>query len=372
MAQSGVSYYVAPIVLTEDLVKGATVSGTINGVQVSGTVKAGYVYLYAITQVLPYKSSGGSLKVAEIDGDAGNYRIALGKQPESDLTIHLTQAIPAHAVTIPEEYLELTETNEAISAAMSAANTAQNAANTAQSAASRAQTTANTAKTTADTAKATANTAKATANTAKTTAETAQSTANTAKTTANNAATKKDPVITGSFSQNRKSSSVIGDNSHAEGTNTTASGRNSHAEGLYTIASGTSSHAEGWLATASGYESHAEGIGTIAQGHAQHVQGQYNIPSGIDNGHGPDHYVHIVGNGSDDARSNAHTLTWSGIPWYKKRPQFGGNAMNDGAQTVVANGDKEIVLASSTSGSTKKFRITVDDTGTIKATEVTE
>lgn len=104
----------------------------------------------------------------------------------------------------------------------------------------------------------------------------------------------------------------------------------------------------------------------------QHVQGRYNIPSGVENGYGPDDYAHIVGNGSDDARSNAHTLTWSGIPWYKKRPQFGGNAMNDGAQTVVANGDKEIVLASSTSGSTKKFRITVDDTGTIKATEVTE
>lgn len=307
MASSGASYYVAPIALTEDLVKGATVSGTINGVQVSGTVEAGYVNLYAIAQVSLYKGSDDP-PVAKIDGDAGNYRIELEKQPESDLTIHLTQTAPAHAVTIPEEYLELTETNAAISAAMSAASTAQ-------SAASSAQTAANNAKTTADTA----------------------------KTTANNAATKKDPVITGSFSQNRKSGSVIGDNSHAEGTNTTASGDNSHAEG----------------------------VGTIAQGYAQHVQGRYNIPSGGESSYSPNDYVHIVGNGSDDARSNAHTLTWSGIPWYKKRPQFGGNAMNDGAQTVVANGDKEIVLASSTSGSTKKFRITVDDTGTIKATEVT-
>ena len=122
------SYYVAPIALTEDLVKGATVSGTINGVQVSGTVGAGNVSLYAIAQVLPYQSSGGSLKVAEIGGDAGNYRIALEKQPESDLTIHLTQTAPAHAVTIPEEYLELTETNAAIETAQNAANTAQNAA----------------------------------------------------------------------------------------------------------------------------------------------------------------------------------------------------------------------------------------------------
>ena len=163
------SYYVAPIALTEDLVKGATVSGTINGVQVSGTAEAGYVDLYAIAQVSPYQSSGDSpvdSLVAEIDGDAGNYQIVLEEQPESDLTIHLTQTAPAHAVTIPEEYLELTETNAAISAAMSAANTAQNAANTAQTA-------ANAAKTTAEEAKTTANNAQTTAETAQTTAENA-------------------------------------------------------------------------------------------------------------------------------------------------------------------------------------------------------
>ena len=127
MASSGVSYYVAPIALAENLIEGVTVSGTINGVQVSGTVKAGYVDLYAIAQVSSYKGPGNPL-VARIRGDAGNYEIALEKQPESDLTIHLTQMAPAHAVTIPEEYLELTETNAAIETAQNAANTAQNAA----------------------------------------------------------------------------------------------------------------------------------------------------------------------------------------------------------------------------------------------------
>ena len=39
-------------------------------------------------------------------------------------------------------------------------------------------------------------------------------------------------------------------------------------------------------------------------------------------------------------------------------------------QKVVLEGDKEIILSSSTSGSTKKFRVTVDDSGTLKATEV--
>lgn len=142
MSEPVKSYYIAPIALMEDLIVGATVSGTLNGVQVSGTVEAGHIDLYAIAKVPPYQSSGNSL-VAKIRGDAGNYEIALKKQPESDLTIHLTQTIPAHRVRIPEEYLELTETNAAISAAMSAASTAQ-------SAASSAQTTANTAKTTAE------------------------------------------------------------------------------------------------------------------------------------------------------------------------------------------------------------------------------
>ena len=38
---------------------------------------------------------------------------------------------------------------------------------------------------------------------------------------------------------------------------------------------------------------------------------------------------------------------------------------------VVLEGDKELILSSSTSDSTKKFKITVDDSGTISATEVT-
>lgn len=38
---------------------------------------------------------------------------------------------------------------------------------------------------------------------------------------------------------------------------------------------------------------------------------------------------------------------------------------------LFANGDKRIILASSTADSTKKFKLTVDDSGTITATEVT-
>ena len=146
------SYYAAPIALTENLIEGATVSGTINGAQVSGTVEEGHVNLYV-----------DNSPVAIISDDAGNYKIQLGMQPESDFTIHLTQAMPAHKVIVPEEYLELTKTNKAISAAMSAADTAKTTADTAQTTADTAQTTADTAKTTADTAKTTAETAQSTA-----------------------------------------------------------------------------------------------------------------------------------------------------------------------------------------------------------------
>ena len=140
-----------------------------------------------------------------------------------------------------------------------------------------------------------------------------------------------------------------GNQSHAEGYQTTASGRYSHAEGESTTASKDGSHAEGYQTTASGHYSHAEGIGTIASSDYQHVQGRCNVEdsSGI--------YAHIVGNGANlSSRSNAHTLDWSGNAWF--------------AGTVEG---KALILSSSTQDSTKKFKITVDDSGTLSATEVT-
>ena len=226
-----------------------------------------------------------------------------------------------------------------------------------------AQTTADTAQAAADTAQTTADTAQTTADTAQTTAARAQATADTAKTTADAAATKANPVFTGTFSQNRNANTVIGDYSHAEGYNTTASGKYSHAEGFFTAASGKYSHAEGYNTTASGESSHAEGIFTTAArdySHAegcrtkacssyQHTQGKYNIEDSSNT------YAHIVGNGdSDTSRSNAHTLDWSGNAWF--------------AGTIEG---AALIIPSSTEGSTKKFKITVDDSGTISATEVT-
>ena len=43
----------------------------------------------------------------------------------------------------------------------------------------------------------------------------------------------------------------------------------------------------------------------------------------------------------------------------------------DAALTALQPNEKELVLASSTASSTKKFKITVIDNGTISATEIT-
>ena len=105
------------------------------------------------------------------------------------------------------------------------------------------------------------------------------------------------------------STKALGDYSHAEGSQTEASGQNSHAEGIRTTASGSNSHAEGDSTIASGDSSHAEGLETKAQGNNQHVQGKYNIADTTS--------AHIVGNGTKyNARSNAHTLDWSGNAWF--------------------------------------------------------
>lgn len=112
---------------------------------------------------------------------------------------------------------------------------------------------------------------------------------------------------------------------------------------------GNYSHSEG-SGLASGDYSHAEGIGTIANGKYSHTQGKYNIEDTENK------YAHIVGNGkSEDTRSNAHTLDWDGNAWYAGKVETIG-----------------VVISSSTKGSTKRFLVTVDDAGTLTATEIVE
>lgn len=123
-----------------------------------------------------------------------------------------------------------------------------------------------------------------------------------------------------------------GQYSFANGWETTASNMGSHAEGISTIASGLYAHAEGDNTVASGVTSHSEGVRTIASGDGQHVQGKYNIEDT------EDRYVHIIGNGNSDVRSNAHTVDWGGNAWYKGTVKVGGTSYDD-AQEVALKSD---------------------------------
>lgn len=164
-----------------------------------------------------------------------------------------------------------------------------------------------------------------------------------------------------------------GAHSHAEGEMTVVSSYASHAEGSYTTmpdgttrygtAAGYASHTEGGGCHTNGVASHAEGIATTANGRCAHVEGTYTIASGkaqhvegianIEDTE--DKYIHIAGNGTlPTDRSNAYTLDWDGNGW------FAGN--------VEATA---IILRSSTEGSTKTFKLTINDNGELSIVENT-
>ena len=112
--------------------------------------------------------------------------------------------------------------------------------------------------------------------------------------------------------------------------------------GSASVSLGTFTKAEGDIAFAAGDS-------VYASSYAQFVHGKFNIENTADR------YAHIVGNGEDDDnRSNAYTLDWDGNAWF--------------AGSVEGT---SLILSSSTPNSTKRFRITVDDNGTLSAVSIT-
>lgn len=101
---------------------------------------------------------------------------------------------------------------------------------------------------------------------------------------------------------------TVGDNAEVFNaySNNKAIGNYSHAEGNGTTTLGKYSHAEGESTTASGPASHAEGAYTIASSAHQHVQGKCNIEDSNDK------YAFIIGNGTENNRSNAFSIDWDG------------------------------------------------------------
>ena len=125
------------------------------------------------------------------------------------------------------------------------------------------------------------------------------------------------------------------------------------ALGNRTVANGRASIAMGVDTTTKGPFTIAEGQGTVATIYAQHAQGRYNIEDTEGK------YAHIVGNGKREygvtTASNAYTLDWDGNGWYQG--------------TIETSA---VILRSSTPGSTKKFKLTIDDNGVLSTEELSE
>ena len=198
----------------------------------------------------------------------------------------------------------------------------------------RAQTTADSAQSTADSAQSTASAAQRTANTAKINAEAAQSTANTAKTMADAAFPKTGGDITG---------------------NVKIAGRVSFPA-TYTSSSGYPTIITGLLLSAGV----GSGIVQIRMG-TSGVDPSYGSITAIETEldgiriHKPNV---LADSGYSVVRMEVKGVRLSFVDYYNKTPK-----------TICA---KDIILQSSTADSTKKFKITVDDSGTISATEVNE
>jgi hypothetical protein len=72
----------------------------------------------------------------------------------------------------------------------------------------------------------------------------------------------------------------------------------------------------------------------VATGDYSHVQGKYNIPDSSS--------AHIVGNGSEAGRSNAHTLDWDGNAWFSGDVYVGstsGTNKDNGSVKLVKETD---------------------------------
>lgn len=219
-------------------------------------------------------------------------------------------------------------------------------AGSARTSASNAQTYATSAKnanSSAESAKTAAESAKTAAESAKTAAEAAQVAAEKARDEAQAAAgggSGLANIVDGEGAGAVKSASA-----------TAASGKNSFAVGTQTQALGEDSFAEGCLTVAHNY---------------QHVEGMRNIED-------PDEvYMHIAGNGTRNAASNAHTLDWDGNAWFSGDVHVGSTsgknkdggskklATEEYVDEAVANAGGGSSLPAHTSADNGKFLRVVD------------
>ena len=291
----------------------------------------------------------GNLSIAGAGSDTGEpflmvvdngQGIAIGTADTSASHTISISANVAPITKIDEKYLpdsiisDINDAQSTANAAQTTADTAQSTADTAQSTANAAKSTANAAKSTADTAKSTADAAQSTANTAKTTAKNAQSTANTAKTTAENAQSTANTAKT--TAENAQTA--------AENARSTANAANTEVAKALTVDSSGSIYAPIGAMNVGAYQS----LNLRSKDQHHSVSFKVTESVGLQIWVSRDH-------GLQSSPSNPSTVEFKA---------------NGGAPRMRLKGIDELIMNSSTAGSTKKFRITVDDSGTITATEV--
>ena len=236
---------------------------------------------------------------------------------------------------------------DSVESGIEAANTK---AATALSAAQDAKNTANEAISSANTAQSTANTAKSTADTAKSTADTAQSTANTAKSTADTALARAVEPYTGIMQM----APLYKNGGFSAWRSVVQNLLYDKTEGYF--------YADGRSTTALNGEDMPDDVFCVNV-----YVGNQNAKAFLTKG------VHTAGSGSwsvrgfaviDDKYSRTGEILYvssNTIPQYTAKGLF-----------LTFRAPDSMLLKSSTSGSDKQFRITVDDTGTLKATEITD
>ena len=319
MAMPSTRYpFVSPISLAATPAVGDTIVATINGVEYAGEWEKGndeYDEYYAnLYHDIPKKASGGPNEGYALVtiGGAAFFEVAKyeNEPPTTDYTVTLALYRKARRVTIPQDYVEgLSDLATDVVTAQSTANSAKTTAETAQSTANSAKTTAVTAQSTANSAKTTAETAQSTANSAKTAAETAQSTANSAKTAAETAQSTANTAV--------------------------------RVENGYTYRfESTSSENPCPKVYLDDFTHHSRVTVSIENDTALLV-----------------HLARDGGAADTSTVFNPATIRLIGS----------GVANNN----IVVDGVKAFILPSSTAGSTKKFKLTVDDSGALTATEVT-
>ena len=290
--------------------------------------------------------------------------------------------------SMPDEVLSrISDAQDMAETAQNTADTATSTALTAQSIAQTAQSTANTAKTTAETAQSTANTAKTkaetaqnTANRAETTAETAQSTANNIKPDWNEVDINNPKYIANKPCYYAKTereqyhgipySTVL-----YEGTQLYWYGSYAPQSKSSPIEQGKKYRIEGdtQIYTCEGYRTANNSYRDII-GNAALVSNCIGI---VDDGEGGP----IPDTGEDWAYVTSRTSQTSSM-FAKTKNYKASCAFYEVTETIktldpmflppiIQRVGDDVIINSSTPNSTKKFKITVDDAGTISATEVT-